>query len=187
MFASAAKQTKTVANTAATANSIFRVFIKSPLANSQFERQIAANHTPFSALVSQGRRFEDAFGMSAAGSRSLLRLADILGEANVVDVAQHGSSRREQRRSQELRVKGISAGRRAVHSSAAFENANALLAIVEAHQRAFVIQRAAPGFQIAQEVVHTAVGPVILRCSGRPRDYMGTQTSSRRSKCSKAG
>src|ERR1700690_1375190 len=57
MFASlAAKQTNAVANTAATVNNIFRVFMESPLAYAQDEPQIAANHTPISTPKHRRRK-----------------------------------------------------------------------------------------------------------------------------------
>src|ERR1700733_11098231 len=98
-----------------------------------------------------------------SASVRLLCRAHVLRKSDTVDGAQHRRTRREKRRRQELRIKAIPARRRTVHRGAAFEDADGLLAIEEAYQGALVIQRAAPGFQIAQEVVYAAVGSVILR------------------------
>src|SRR5580704_11832924 len=79
-----------------------------------------------------------------SASSRLLRRADVLRKSNIVDRAQHWSSRRQQRWREELRVEAIAAYRRAIYRCAAFEDADGLLAIEKAYQRTFVVKRAAP-------------------------------------------
>ena len=71
-------------------------------------------------------------------------------------------------RLQELRVKGVIAGWRAVYRGAALEHAYRLVSCIEADHRTFVIQvLTAPVFELAEEVVQSAIGAPVAYCPPR--------------------
>src|SRR5262249_21047792 len=93
----------------------------------------------------------------------LLRRQEKLRKAGGVDVAEQRRARRQQVGLQEFDVEVIAAGRRAVHVGAALEGADGLAVIEEADQGALVVQGlAAPVFDVAEEVVQTAIGAEVL-------------------------
>lgn len=91
--------------------------------------------------------------------------SEILPEAGVIYVAEHGRSWRQVRRVQEQCVEGIGARRRRVHRSTALEDPSGVLRIVQADQRPFVVERRSPGLNVAQEVVHPAIGSIVVGCA----------------------
>src|SRR5579862_1498806 len=86
--------------------------------------------------------------------------------AGGVDVAEQRGARRQQRRVQEVHVKVVAAGWRAVHGGAALEGGVGLAAGEELNDGALILQRAAPSLDVAQEVVHTAISAEVL-CRAR--------------------
>src|SRR5208283_5678005 len=100
----------------------------------------------------------------ARWSYVLLR-REILMEAQVDQILEHGCARRQIRRIQQERVKRVMAGRRAVDCVTAFEYAGVVLGVVHAHQGSVVIEMlAAPVLEITEEVVHASVGAKIITC-----------------------
>jgi hypothetical protein len=101
---------------------------------------------------------------SKLGCRVLLLVRQKeLREARRVDVAEKRCARRQQVRLQKFDVEVVTATRRTVHRCAALEDAVRLAAVVHANNGTFVIQRlSAPVFDVAEEVVNTAIGPEVL-------------------------
>ena len=96
----------------------------------------------------------------------LLR-SEVLVVAQAYDVLEHGRAGRQVRRIQELGVEEIVTFWGAVHSITTLEIAGVVLRVVHAHHGSCIVHGRAVGtaiFQIAQEVVHTAVGTEVLPC-----------------------
>src|SRR5277367_4116913 len=104
-----------------------------------------------------------------------------LCEASRVNVAEERRSRRQQGRRQELRIKGVAAGWRRIDRSAALVSTKCLPVVIHADDGAAIIQSlardrnscngpAAPVFDIAEEVVDSAVGTEVGGGTGRLRE-----------------
>src|ERR1700687_3226086 len=98
------------------------------------------------------------------GCRSQLLRCKVLVIAEVYHVLEHGRARRQVRRVQEQGVKGVTSPGRTVDRGAALEHARVVFGVVHADQRAVVVESlSAPVFQVAKEVVESAIGAEVLR------------------------
>ena len=70
-------------------------------------------------------------------------------------------------RVEEVGVKGVASGRRAVNGGAAFVYTDSILRVVQTHKRSFVVKVvASPVLQVTQEIVSSPISPSVVH--GRP-------------------
>src|SRR5258706_9201810 len=111
---------------------------------------------------------QDRGGGWDAFSRALLRREPLV-IAQADDVLEHRRTWRQVRRIQEQVVEEVVSDRRAVHYVAALEGAGSVLRIVHTDQRTCIVDGrpvCASVLEVAQEIMHAAVGAEVLATPG---------------------
>src|ERR1700751_3022880 len=122
------------------------------------------------------RSYSPLRGKTGAPLLQLARLlrCEVLVIAQADDVLEHRRARRQVVRVQELCVEEVVSLRSAVYDVAALEHAGRVLRVVHADQRAGVVHGCAvcaSVLEVAQEVVHAAVGSEVLSSPGWLREW----------------